>query len=145
MQSELSELLAEIAAIKWPTFLSDGDCVGTDPTLFDDEDYRKTIAAKKICSECPVLKQCAAWGIENEDAGIWGGLDDKDRAKARRGKRKFVSLEKRWENLEWRQDMLSEKSASELAVKYGKTERTIYRWRNKIQKRAIKRDNSLNS
>lgn len=138
MQSEQSELLAEIAAMKWPTFLSDGDCVGTDPTLFDDEDHKKSIVAKKICSDCLVQKQCATWGIENEDAGIWGGLDSKDRAKARRGQRKFVTLEKRWENLEWRQDMLSEKSKAELALKYGKTERTIYRWRNKARKRASK-------
>ena len=104
MQSEHNELLAELAAMQWPTFLSEGDCIGKDPTLFDDEDHKKSVMAKRICDKCPVKAQCAQWGIDNEDAGIWGGLDDKDRAKARRGKRKFVTMEKRRENLEWLQD-----------------------------------------
>ena len=136
MQSDPKDFLAEFAeAMKWPTFLSDGKCVGADPTLFDDEDAQKTIVAKQICAGCPVKKQCAQWGIENEDSGIWGGLDDKDRRKARRGKGKFTTLEKRREDLNWLLDMLGDKPVAELAAKYGKTERTIYRWRNRERKR----------
>ena len=137
MKSEHNDLISELAAaMKWPEFLKQGACVGTpDPRLFDDEDHKKTSVAKKICSKCPVQEQCAQWGIENEDSGIWGGMDGKDRAKARRGKRKFVSMEKRRENLEWLQDIWSDKPAADLAIKYGKTERTIYRWRDKERKR----------
>lgn len=132
------EILADLAAsIKWPTFLSNGACVGsTDPTLFDDEDPTKTVIAKAICRQCPVKQQCAEWGIANEPSGVWGGMDEADRVKARRGKRKFISIEKRREDLEWLGDMLSEKSATELAEKYGKTERTIYRWRKRLQKKS---------
>ena len=136
MQSDPKDFLAELAeAIRWPVFLSEGACVGvSDPTLFDDEDAQKTIEAKKICKGCPVQTDCADWGIKNEDSGIWGGMDAKDRQK-RRGKAKFITVEKRREDLNWLRDMLEDKPVAELAAKYGKTERTIYRWRNRERKR----------
>lgn len=134
-QNKISEL---VGALEWPKFLLDGDCTGMDPTMFDDEDRKKTVQAKKICRECPVQALCADWAIANEPSGVWGGLDSKDLAKARRGKRKFITLEKRRENIEWVQDMCSDRPAHDLAKKYDKTERTIYRWREKERKRAMK-------
>lgn len=118
--------------------MQDGDCVGEDSRIFDDEDPGLTFKAKRICSDCPVQQQCAAWGIANEPSGVWGGLDTKDLQKARKGRRKFVPMEKRHEDLDWISDMWSDKPASELARKYGKTERTIYRWRSQERKRMLK-------
>jgi len=136
MNVELESISELVGALEWPKFLLDGDCTDMDPTMFDDEDRKKTVLAKKVCHDCPVQMLCADWAIANEPSGVWGGLDSKDLAKARRGKRKFVTLEKRREDYEWVEDMLSDKPAQDLAVKYDKTERTIYRWREKERKRA---------
>ena len=138
MNVDLNVISELVGALEWPKFLLDGDCTGMDPTIFDDEDRKKTVRAKKVCNGCPVQMLCADWAIANEPSGVWGGLDSKDLAKARRGKRKFVTLEKRREDLEWVQDMCSDKPAYDLAIKYEKTERTIYRWREKERKRARK-------
>jgi WhiB family redox-sensing transcriptional regulator len=39
--------------------------------------------AKAICATCPVIKECAAYG-QNEQYGIWGGTTAKSRRRARR-------------------------------------------------------------
>lgn len=36
--------------------------------------------AKKVCSTCPVVAECAAYAITNrEEFGVWGGLDEDER------------------------------------------------------------------
>jgi hypothetical protein len=40
--------------------------------------------AKKFCSECPVLNECAEWGILHEVYGVWGGLSPQDRNSIRK-------------------------------------------------------------
>lgn len=36
--------------------------------------------AKAVCCRCPVMDACARWALEKrEPAGIWGGLDEKER------------------------------------------------------------------
>ena len=132
MKLESTAIAELVGALDWPEFFLDGACAGMDPTLFDDEDRRKSNQAKRICQGCPVQTDCAQWGISNEYSGIWGGLDAKDRARARRGKGKFITMEKRREDVKWLQDMYSNKTAEELARKYGTSVRTIYRWRKKV-------------
>ena len=127
---DINNLIAAFKAIQLPEFMGEGACVGEDPVLFDDEDEGLTFKAKRICQGCPVRIECAQWGIANEPAGVWGGLSTKELEKARKGRGKFVPLERRREDLEWLEDLQSNKSAKELAIKYGKSERTIYRWRN---------------
>lgn len=49
--------------------------------------------AKKMCSECPVLAQCADYAIKWEDHGVWGGLSPRQRQKLRsrmHGKRYMI-------------------------------------------------------
>jgi WhiB family redox-sensing transcriptional regulator len=42
-------------------------------------------AAKAICDSCIVRQQCLHWAIEtNQDIGVWGGLSEDERKKARR-------------------------------------------------------------
>ena len=41
------------------------------------------VEAKRICSRCPHLTQCAEWAIKNEDHGYWGGLSPDERKKIR--------------------------------------------------------------
>ena len=41
--------------------------------------------AKEVCGECPVNTQCLDYALEtNQDAGIWGGLDEEERRNIRR-------------------------------------------------------------
>ena len=40
--------------------------------------------AISICKRCPHKRECAEWGIYNEQHGIWGGLADLDRRRIRR-------------------------------------------------------------
>lgn len=38
--------------------------------------------AKAVCWRCPVMDACGQWAIESrESAGIWGGLDERERRK----------------------------------------------------------------
>jgi WhiB family redox-sensing transcriptional regulator len=43
--------------------------------------------AKSICRRCPHQAECAEWGIQNEDFGIWGGLNEGQRRLVRRKRR----------------------------------------------------------
>lgn len=39
--------------------------------------------AKKLCSSCPVIQECAIYAIKWELEGVWGGLSAKERAQMR--------------------------------------------------------------
>lgn len=40
--------------------------------------------ARNLCSTCPIVAQCAEYGIKNEpDFGVWGGLTVKERDEIR--------------------------------------------------------------
>ena len=43
--------------------------------------------AKSICRRCPHQEECAEWGIQKEDFGIWGGLNEGQRRLVRRKRR----------------------------------------------------------
>lgn len=69
-------------------------CVGEDPEMFFDEAGQvdsaptKAVAhhralAKKVCFECPVRLNCLKTFI-NERWGVYGGLDQRERANLRR-------------------------------------------------------------
>lgn len=41
--------------------------------------------AKNVCRICPVLLACSAWALDRrEKDGVWGGLDEKERARVLR-------------------------------------------------------------
>jgi len=43
-------------------------------------------AAKAVCRACPVQSACLQFALEsNQEAGIWGGKDEEERRKLRRG------------------------------------------------------------
>lgn len=56
-------------------------CFGMDTNLFFDkyeEDHGVARSIDKICRDCPVNKDCFAWGISNKEWGVWGGVYLKD-------------------------------------------------------------------
>lgn len=56
-----------------------------DPDLWYSSNVKEQRIAKKICYKCPVLAECLVYSFENEEAyGIWGGLTEIERRRARR-------------------------------------------------------------
>jgi WhiB family transcriptional regulator, redox-sensing transcriptional regulator len=39
--------------------------------------------AKAVCLRCPVREQCLAYALETAQQGIWGGLTEDERSRAR--------------------------------------------------------------
>jgi hypothetical protein len=55
----------------------DGLCVGYDHDLFFDkyeEDEKLRPAIDKLCSGCPMARQCFAVGVSQKEWGVWGGI-----------------------------------------------------------------------
>lgn len=45
-------------------------------------------AAKAVCAGCAVRKPCLDYALESrQDAGVWGGLSEEERARLRRQRR----------------------------------------------------------
>lgn len=59
-------------------------CAQVDGELWFPEKGGSSVAAKKICSQCSHITDCAEWGIKHEVYGIWGGLSVVERKKIRR-------------------------------------------------------------
>lgn len=62
-------------------------CMTTDPEIWFPEfssnvpNYRM---AKKLCSNCPVARECLAYALAtNEQYGVWGGLTTDERRRLR--------------------------------------------------------------
>jgi hypothetical protein len=52
-------------------------CYDYDTNLFFDkyeEDQLLRPAIDKLCSECPVRKECFAVGVSQKEWGVWGGI-----------------------------------------------------------------------
>jgi hypothetical protein len=52
-------------------------CLNLDTNLFfdkyeEDRDIRKPI--DKLCSECPVRRECLATAVSRQEWGVWGGV-----------------------------------------------------------------------
>jgi WhiB family redox-sensing transcriptional regulator len=73
-------------------WMDDAVCrqVGVQEFFPDKGESAKVRIAKKICSACPVVAECMAFGI-NEPFGIWGGTTEVERRKIRKLQRKAVA------------------------------------------------------
>jgi WhiB family transcriptional regulator, redox-sensing transcriptional regulator len=66
-----------------------GSCLGQPVELFFPDDHagpnrrRQEEAAKRICRECPVLKECRDHALRTpEPHGIWGAMTAQERTRA---------------------------------------------------------------
>lgn len=59
-------------------------CIAEGSDLWFADDARGAARAKSLCGSCPVVVACGRHGIEHEDWGIWGGMDEQDRRAVRR-------------------------------------------------------------
>lgn len=62
-------------------------CRGTDPELFlpaGRAAVERAHEAKAVCQSCGVRAACLQFGLETNQAGIWGGTTDDERGTIRR-------------------------------------------------------------
>ncbi len=65
-------------------------CLDEDPELFfpvgtTGPAVEQTERAKAVCNSCAVVNECLEWSLEtNQDAGVWGGLNEDERRTLRR-------------------------------------------------------------
>lgn len=63
----------------------DAACKGEDIELFYPPRHVSGQAAKRICRDCLVQKDCLIYALKNEEEfGIWGGHSERERRKIRK-------------------------------------------------------------
>ena len=128
-----------LAGALFPTFDEKPPCSEEDPEIFwDDELVEK---AKSICARCPVMGQCLDWAIEHQEyGGVWGGLTDKERAKAGRagGAKAFVHPAYTHPDKVKAIAHLTRHGvpADQIARRLGLNERTVHRYRARLRESA---------
>ena len=64
--------------------------IGGDWWFIDKDDNNINASLpKSVCGRCEHRVECAEWGIQNEEYGIWGGLTPRQRQKIRTERRKL--------------------------------------------------------
>jgi WhiB family transcriptional regulator, redox-sensing transcriptional regulator len=65
-------------------------CRDEDPELFfpigtTGPALRQVDEAKAVCRRCEAVEECLSWALDSDqDAGVWGGLDEDERRALRR-------------------------------------------------------------
>jgi WhiB family redox-sensing transcriptional regulator len=71
-------------------------CADVDPELFFPSNGDPAIEARHVCGQCPVTAECLAYALTNqEEYGIWGGLDPEERKALSRILRSRATANKR--------------------------------------------------
>ncbi len=72
------------------TWRSRSACLNVDPELFfpigsTGPAVEQTARAKAVCNSCEVVAECLEWALDtNQDAGVWGALNEDERRALRR-------------------------------------------------------------
>lgn len=83
----MSDLNPLTLTIERPAWFAFGECVGADPELFFPTrgDNLTMTAAKAVCAACCVRAECLDYAqVNGEHHGVWGGLSERERRRARR-------------------------------------------------------------
>jgi WhiB family redox-sensing transcriptional regulator len=65
-----------------------GLCIGEDPDAFFPSHGDPGEKAREICRTCLVRGDCLQYGIDADESGIWGGLDQQERRNLKRKRRR---------------------------------------------------------
>ncbi len=78
--------LPDLAALltRRPGWHANAACRGVGTDQFFIERGGDSRPAKALCGGCPVRAQCADQGVAGHEKGVWGGMSEKDRRRARR-------------------------------------------------------------
>ena len=67
------------------SWLDQAACLEVGPEFHFPEKGGSTREAKLICRGCEVREQCLEYALEHSEAGVWGGLSERERRALRRG------------------------------------------------------------
>ena len=57
-------------------------CAQDDPELFFPEKGKRSRAARAVCADCPVRKECLSDALTHDRVyGVWGGTTEQERRK----------------------------------------------------------------
>lgn len=73
-------------AASTPEWRRSAACRGRDTNLWypDGGQRHNALEAKAVCHGCPVRAECLAFAIKHRERGVWGGLNEYERAKLTR-------------------------------------------------------------
>jgi WhiB family transcriptional regulator, redox-sensing transcriptional regulator len=73
-------------AVDMPDWRRSAACLGRDTNLWYPEGAQRRNAreAKAVCQGCPVRAECLDFAIKHGERGVWGGLNEYERAKLTR-------------------------------------------------------------
>jgi WhiB family redox-sensing transcriptional regulator len=74
----------ESVVFERPAWQRQAACKGMDTELFfgGRGDNRSHAEAKAVCDTCPVINECAEYGLWEHD-GVWGGTSERQRRRLR--------------------------------------------------------------
>jgi WhiB family redox-sensing transcriptional regulator len=58
-----------------------GACRNYYPDLWFPDTHSQELRATQICRTCPVIAECLNYALRWPQAGVWGGLPERDRRK----------------------------------------------------------------
>ena len=112
-----------------------GKCLGLDLELFFSDEPKIQAQAKAVCTQCPIVSQCASWAKDNAEFGIYGGLTSEERAMS--GGRVSLEATVTVADLRRELDFVLNASSSEVSLRYQVDARTVVRWRNILRTTSI--------
>lgn len=65
--------------------LKDGNCVGLGTDVFFPKGQAPP-HTRRMCQECPVVQACGEYALHVQVEGMWGGMNDTERAELRKEK-----------------------------------------------------------
>lgn len=69
-------------------------CTQIDPEMFYEESGPQALLnlpiLRRVCSDCPIINECAEHAIAHEEYGFWGGLTARERKMLRRKRRQRI-------------------------------------------------------
>lgn len=71
-----------------PASFPDSPCLGSTHLFYPNDEAgvaSRTAKARDMCKRCPNREACLAWALEHDERlGMWGGVNERDRAKMHR-------------------------------------------------------------
>lgn len=114
-----------------PDFGANAACAGLDVEIFYPDTAAELAAAKAVCASCPVVANCAKWGVERVNDGVLGGLSEKERF-LRRGGRRAIDVDEAAE-LRAEYQFITSQPATAVASRFGVDIRSVVRWRSVLR------------
>ena len=122
-------LIKEIPSMSWTMSAA---CASEDPDLFFTEEPDQVNRALAICNSCPMRELCLSAALYFEEAGIWGGTTEHQRASMSCKASNYRDLTEKEAASQLREIMHS--PAEFVARKFDVQQRTVWRWRDGIKK-----------